>query len=162
MTLPASLTTVTPVSKFVALLMFIALPFAGFYFGKTSGMAICRLNDARNALPVVADLPYPPPVVKKAPDLDTPVAGICSEVIPGQIVTVMIYDDNVPSPRCLKVTADQTLRYTNNSGNPLIFELGSESVTIAPGESATLDRNFGEFLLPGGHLSTGGPEFWLQ
>lgn len=37
MALPPSLTTVTPISKFLAMLLFITLPFAGFYLGMQYG-----------------------------------------------------------------------------------------------------------------------------
>lgn len=33
MKLPASLTTVTPLSKFIAMVLFVSLPFIGFYLG---------------------------------------------------------------------------------------------------------------------------------
>ena len=44
MKLPKSVTTVTPFSKFIALILFIALPFGGFYAGIKYEQAVQTIN----------------------------------------------------------------------------------------------------------------------
>lgn len=55
MTLPSSLTTVTPISKFLAMVLFVTLPFVGFYlgmqYGKISSTLTIYLSN-KNALTV--------------------------------------------------------------------------------------------------------------
>ena len=46
--LPKSLTTVTTLSKTVAMMLFVALPFVGFYFGMRSIEKIAKIKYGKN------------------------------------------------------------------------------------------------------------------
>lgn len=93
-----------------------------------------------------------------------PAAGICGGAIDEEIASVEIWPD-IPSPRCLQVSADQKLRVVNRTNEVLSIKLGRLTGQIKPGEFLTLDEPFGNILEPGVHLLTvspfGGPELWL-
>jgi hypothetical protein len=100
--------------------------------------------------------------VSKVPaDAQTPTAGACGGPTADQIVEVSFAPDNVPNPRCTKVTASQKLKIINNSGHAISGTVGSYTINIADGKSQTLDSNFGSYLMPGVHKIVGA-EIWLQ
>jgi|GEM_PF-5745907 len=103
----------------------------------------------------------------KAPaDSQTPAAGSC-DAQSGSVVSVALNPD-IPSPRCVKVTADQKLSLTNNHTEAITVTLGFKTLTIEAGQTGTIDDAFGNYLQPGVHdvkttaSSGGGPEIWLQ
>lgn len=103
----------------------------------------------------------------KAPaDSATPAAGACLPA-EGGIVTVSLPPD-VPVPRCVQVTASQRLRVVSRVDTAVTVHLGNEEVRVDPRESATIDRQFGEYLQDGVHRMRvdgyvpGGAEIWLR
>lgn len=104
----------------------------------------------------------------KAPaDSQSPAAGSCF-TSSSSVVTIKINPD-VPSPRCSKVTASQTLVLDNATGKTITATLGSKSLTIAPGQSGRITDQFGNYLQAGVHIirtsvygGGSGPEVWLQ
>ncbi len=93
-----------------------------------------------------------------------PAAGICAEFPGDSVVSVEILPD-MPSPRCLKVTADQRLKVTNHSGGQLSLKLGDQATSLQANADYTFEVTFGEMLVPGVHLLDAapffGPEIWL-
>ena len=93
-----------------------------------------------------------------------PAAGICAS-FEGQVVTVTL-NTEIPDPRCAKVTADQILTVINNTQNTLQIAIGRFTSSLAPGEKATIDTQFGEYLAPGVHQLQVSPccgaELWLE
>lgn len=59
--LPKYLTTVTPLSKTIALILFILLPFLGFYFGRIYQQAIDAAN--QQVTQVIKPLPNIPTAI---------------------------------------------------------------------------------------------------
>lgn len=100
------------------------------------------------------------PLPKKTADSLTPTAGACAGPQSGIVVTVTIGMDNVPQPRCMKVTADQKLKVVNNSNQVIQKSVGRYNLNITPGQSQEIDATFGSYLLPGVHDIVG--EIWLQ
>lgn len=98
---------------------------------------------------------------KVAADSQTPVAGACAGPTTDQIIIVKIGLDNVPEPRCTKVTADQKLEYVNNSQKTITQTIGNYTLNVAPGKTQTIDAVFGSYLEPGVHR-IGTAEIWLQ
>jgi hypothetical protein len=94
-------------------------------------------------------------------DSQTPATGTCIEVSSDQTVSVAIGLDNVPNPRCTKVTSNQKLNIINNSSNPIDITQASPKTSIQPGKSFEFPQTLGSFLAPGVHL-IGGAEIWLQ
>jgi hypothetical protein len=70
MTLPKSITTVTKFSKFLALVMFILLPFIGFFFGMAYQMQIDGVQKVSNPVnyPNPSPTPTPTPTLSPNPD----------------------------------------------------------------------------------------------
>ena len=105
------------------------------------------------------------PLSLATPYADSPTAGICAEAPGESVVSVEIFPD-IPTPRCLRVSADQKLQVINGTDSPLQVSLGAVNRDIQPGAEATLDLAFGEYLAPGVHLVTAapysGPEIWLM
>jgi hypothetical protein len=102
----------------------------------------------------------------KAPaDSPMPAAGTCATVTTS-VVTVTLNPD-VPSPRCVQVTKEQTLQLKNASSQSVTAVLGGKSVTIPAGQSDTIAVPFGDYLQTGDHVvQTGlyggsGPEIYL-
>lgn len=98
------------------------------------------------------------------PMADTPAAGICGESS-GEVVTMTINPD-MPDPRCMAVRPDQRLRIINRLQEDVRVLLGQLTATIPPDGEHTLEKTFGEMLLPGVHaLETShccGGTIWLK
>jgi hypothetical protein len=113
------------------------------------------------ALPSATSQPASLPLA--TPISAEPAAGICAEA-EGETAVVEIFPD-IPSPRCLKVTADQRLVVINRGDTDISLGLGSLAAVVRPGEEHTLDMPFGEYLAPGVHRLQAepysGPEVWL-
>lgn len=105
-----------------------------------------------------------PPIELATPYALQPAAGICGGPLDDEFASVEIRPD-IPSPRCLQVSADQKLRVVNRTDEVLSIKLGRLTGQINPGEALTLDEPFGNILRPGVHLLTAspfsGPELWL-
>jgi hypothetical protein len=99
------------------------------------------------------------------PISEYPAAGICAGPAEGEITDVVIYPD-IPDPRCLRISANQTLQVTNQTDRRLEIDLGPFHANIQPGETYLFLTPFGEFLSPGVHslLASpyGGPQLWLE
>lgn len=93
-------------------------------------------------------------------DSQTPAAGTCVGPSLDQLVTVTIGLDNVPQPRCTKVTANQKLKIVNNKDQNIQQSIGQYVINVAPGQSQTIDATFGSYLAPGVHDIVS--EIWLQ
>ena len=102
----------------------------------------------------------------RPPDATAPAAGACAEAA-GPVAEVALNEDT-PSPRCVRVRGEQTLRVSNNTVRPARLRLGPVDLTVAPGASAEVGRQFGSYLAAGVHrleVSTygeGAVELWLQ
>ena len=97
-------------------------------------------------------------------DSDTPAAGICAQT-DEHVVTLEINPD-MPSPRCMQVTADQVLRLVNQTGIPLQLRLAWYEFSLEAGAALELNVPLGAYLAPGvHHLDTQGagsaPEIWV-
>jgi hypothetical protein len=93
-------------------------------------------------------------------DSQSPVAGICSEITNDSVVSVIIGEDNVPQPRCTKITANQKLKIVNNSNTSYQINLKQFKNSILPGQSFEFPNSVGSFLSPGVHFIAG--DIWLQ
>ncbi len=95
---------------------------------------------------------------------DTPAVGICAETPVDAVVSVELFPD-IPSPRCLKVTAGQKLRVINATGAAVQLSLGRLEHTLQRDAEILLDKPFGDYLAPGVHILLAepysGPEIWL-
>jgi hypothetical protein len=100
-----------------------------------------------------------------------PAAGVCGRV-GASVVTVRIEPD-VPLPRCAQVRPDQSLRVVNRTGDygqqghPVrVRWIPGQPVTLAPGESHTFSRRFGDYLQRGVHVlritRAYAAELWLR
>jgi hypothetical protein len=111
-------------------------------------------------------VPASTPSTLKPPDADAPAAGTCG-TSQDEVVEVTINPD-IPSPRCVQVTADQRLRIVNRADQPCDVSLAQFSATLQPGESTDFDMPFGDYLEPGVHrvgmsiYGSSGAEVWLQ
>ena len=98
-----------------------------------------------------------------------PASGVCPEET-RKVITAQItprYLDNIPNPRCARVTKSQRLKIINRTGKPIRVTLGPFSIKLRRGAEGTFNRPFGTYLAPGVHrvLVSGGhngPELWLQ
>jgi hypothetical protein len=103
--------------------------------------------------------------VMATPYADSPAAGICTEVSSEAVVSVEIFPD-IPSPRCLKVTAEQKLEVINRTDSTLQLSLGALEQSLSPSETYAMKLPFGEYLMTGVHVlganPFSGPEIWLQ
>lgn len=98
----------------------------------------------------------------KPADSQTPAAGICAGPSNETTVTVITGMDNIPQPRCSKVTSTQKIKIINNSDQTINGIVGPYTIHALPGQSQTIDATFGSYLLPGVHNFPGGGEIWLQ
>jgi hypothetical protein len=107
------------------------------------------------------DLPLP---ALATPYADSPAAGICAEAPGEAVISVEIFPD-IPSPRCLKVTADQKLQVINRTDSALQLSLGRLEQKLQPQAETVLDAPFGDYLAPGVHILRAepfsGPEILL-
>lgn len=87
-------------------------------------------------------------------------SGVCSKPSTDRLITVTVYQDNVPSPRCVKATSTQMLKIVNNSLVPININVGQYKTTIQDGNSYEFPVQLGAFLAPGVHNIVG--EIWLQ
>jgi hypothetical protein len=109
------------------------------------------------------------------PDTTVPAFASCPSVT-GSVVT-LVADPDVPSPRCMTVTASQRLRVQNRTSahgsTPVVVTVevaGFAPRTLQPGASTTFDRPFGDYLAPGEHVvhlrplygGDGGGVVWLR
>jgi hypothetical protein len=100
-----------------------------------------------------------------APGSDTPAAGTCGSAA-GSVVEVVLNPD-IPSPRCMEVTADQRLQVRNASGETVSVTFAGFSVTLDDGETHLFNQAFGDYLAPGVHrvsasiYGDSGAEIWL-
>ncbi len=92
---------------------------------------------------------------------DTPAAGICANVIPGETIVVTREVDFIFSPRCSKALPNQRLTIINNSNLPINIDIGKYKIDINPNESYTFPEILGSFLGSGVH-QIGGTEIWMQ
>jgi hypothetical protein len=119
--------------------------------GATDGAERTGSTDARAIAPVGAE---------------TPASGICAPKTTEPEVSVVLNDDT-PIPRCVVVGPEQHLRIENRAELTTVTIAGF-AATLAPGESVTVDRSFGEFLTPGVHtlqvsrFGGTGPQLWLR
>jgi hypothetical protein len=101
----------------------------------------------------------------ETPYASFPAAGICDQQ-PGSVATFTLEND-VPSPRCGRVLADQRLRVVNATSTTVIVTFHGTQYRFDPGAVLTFTTTFGSIWEPGVHvLSTsmyggGGPEIWL-
>lgn len=110
----------------------------------------------------------------KPADSEFPAAGIC-DYQPGETVTVIVRED-VPSPRCVKVRADQNLKVENEAEKTVEVSFSNvpagkmlrTSAEITPNAKYIFPEKFGSYLKPGVHVlrtslyvGGGGPEIWL-
>ncbi len=130
-----------------------------------SPLALITAPVTPSAVPTLATaVPPATPEATLIPAIsDAPAAGICAEA-EGQWATVEIQPD-VPSPRCLKVTAQQRLKAINRTEVAVRVELGPFALDLQPGAEGALEQPFGAFLAPGVHQVLAppysGPEVWL-
>lgn len=124
--------------------------------------------------PAASSSPSPAPTARssKLPATSRqPAAGVCGRV-GASVVTVKIEPD-VPLPRCAQVRADQSLRVVNRTGDygqhghPIrVRWIPGRPVTLAPGESHTFPRRFGDYLQRGVHVlritRAYAAEIWLR
>ncbi len=107
------------------------------------------------------ELPMP---ALATPYADSPAAGICAEAPGEAVISVEIFPD-IPSPRCLKVSADQKLRVVNRTDSALQLSLGRLEQTLQPQAETVLDAPFADYLAPGVHILRAepfsGPEILL-
>jgi hypothetical protein len=100
-----------------------------------------------------------------------PAAGVCARV--GSSVVTIRVEPDVPLPRCAQVRPDQSLRVVNRTGDDgqqahrvRVRWIPGSPVTLAPGESHTFPRRFGDYLRPGVHelriTRAYGAEIWLR
>jgi hypothetical protein len=98
------------------------------------------------------------------PYADSPAAGICAEAPGEAVISVEIFPD-IPSPRCLKVSADQKLQVINRTDSALQLSLGRLEQKLQPQAETVLDAPFGDYLAPGVHILRAepfsGPEILL-
>src|SRR5438105_14988732 len=76
---------------------------------------------------------------KVPPDSELPTAGTCLGPDNSTIVSVTFAPDNVPQPRCSKVTSSQKLQIVNNSGHQITGAVGSYTINVGSGQSQTID-----------------------
>lgn len=103
----------------------------------------CRSSDGPEGTATTTSL--------EGPDAPGPAAGSCA-LARGEVATVIVRADMVPSPRCVVVRHDQRLRVTNRSGGPLEPRLGARlHARVGDGASVTLPGPLGRYLAPGVH-----------
>jgi hypothetical protein len=101
-----------------------------------------------------------------APDGDTPAAGTCGS-FSGTVVEIVLNPD-IPSPRCVEVTADQRLQVRNAAGETVTVSFAGSSATLGDGVTHLFDQAFGDYLAPGVHrvsasiYGDSGAEIWLK
>ena len=96
--------------------------------------------------------PTPSPTLAP-PVSDAPAAGICAQA-EGEWATVEINAD-VPSPRCLQVTALQKLKVINRTAAALQVRLAGYAISVPAGGEGTIPVPFGSYLAPGVHSGAG-------
>jgi hypothetical protein len=86
-----------------------------------------------------------------------PAAGVCGRV--GASVVMVKIEPDVPLPRCAQVRPDQSLRVVNRTGDYgqqghriRVRWIPGQPVTLAPGQSHTFPRRFGDYLQRGVHV----------
>ncbi|MDD5466121.1 MAG: hypothetical protein PHP73_07290 [Candidatus Omnitrophica bacterium] len=110
--------------------------------------------------------PTPSPAIIPA-DSEFPAAGICAQGGTMGTISVQINQD-IPMPRCQKVSAGDRLAIKNNTGKSLSAWFGKNKEYVfsisAQGEYA-LPKPVEKFLAPGVHILYAspyfGPEIWL-
>ena len=130
--LPKSLTTVTTLSKFVALALFVALPFIGFIIGMQYA------NEVR---------PEEAPIIVPIPDIQPPITPTptIEDIEPKIIVEYPVQNDIVSSPLVVEGKAKGTWFFEGDF--PIRLYLGSnklvdkyvEGYAVAKGEWMTTD-----------------------
>jgi len=116
----------------------------------------------------------PPPSGLVPADSDLPRSGVCAEPPAGTIVSILLLPD-LPSPRCVQVTANQTLELVNSSASSgqsgqlvTVTFAGFPPRDIAVGESTSFAMPFSSYLAVGVHeihislYGGAGPEVWLR
>lgn len=100
-------------------------------------------------------------------DGEFPAAGICMDPPEENTVTVSINED-VPSPRCQRVTGQQILIVQNNTFEPVSLWFGDNkeiSFVVESGEQYVHNAQFEYYFAPGVHVLHGetyqGPTIWL-
>jgi hypothetical protein len=94
-----------------------------------------------------------------------PLVGTCDASTAA--VVELVVNPDVPSPRCVQVTAAQRLQVRNATDEQVTVSLAGLVATIEPGASHVFDRPVGEYLDPGVHQITvslygdSGPEIRL-
>lgn len=77
------------------------------------------------------------------------VSPICAEM--NGLSALVIINIDTPMPRCMAVTPDQHLVVTNHLSDTISVQLAEFEQTIAPGDTASIDTPFGQYLAPGIH-----------
>jgi hypothetical protein len=90
----------------------------------------------------------------KPPDSDSPVSGICGRA-EAEIVEIILTIEGPAMPRCVQVTSEQRLKFTNNKDRMAQLNLGQYSLSLPPGGEILIDHPVGEYLAPGVHLIEG-------
>lgn len=99
------------------------------------------------------------------PDSPQPAAGTCGRA-DSTVVEVTLNPD-IPSPRCVQVDPDQSLRVRNNTDQQVDVSFAHHAATLAPGGAQAFAQPFGDYLEPGVHrvdtnlYGGSGPEIWL-
>ena len=83
------------------------------------------------------------------PYADMPAAGICGTA-EGEWVTITL-EPGIPNPRCVQVQPEQKLSVVNQTGGTVDIALGTFEATLAPGQTISFDKPFGEYLARGVH-----------
>lgn len=115
----------------------------------------------RSTTPKPSPTPIPIQNSLKPIDSQTPASGICAGPINDNLVAVTFGMDNVPQPRCTKVTSNQNLKIINNSNQTISGSVGPYKIDTPPSQSQTIEATFGLYLMPGVHNIVGA-EIWLQ
>ena len=87
------------------------------------------------------------------PDFTGPGASGACATDDAEIVSV-VFEQDVPVPRCVVVRGSQRLRITNNVDQTVIARLGGAEITLPPDSTVTLAESFSEYLEPGGYFLT--------
>jgi hypothetical protein len=90
---------------------------------------------------------------KATPDFEGPgAAGVCADD-PQEIVHV-VFESDVPQPRCAFVRGSQRLSVANNLESSVVARLGRAELLLPAGSTVTLSEPFSDYLEPGGYTMT--------
>lgn len=132
MKLPKSWTTVTPLSKFIAFILFVSLPFVGFIFGEKYQ----RLTTVSNSLVIPSCVFQPTSIpTPKTEQIGTgTIEGSLiypSDYIPDQTVCALNLETNKET--CTKKNIIDKKRFTSGKGYQLTLPTGNYNVYVDGG-----------------------------